>query len=99
MSTSPKDLEQFAGQLIAEKGLTNLDPVVRKQMQRDLVSRMEDRINAAILAAMPADRRNDFERILDSGKQQEIQAYCQQHVPNLSELVAAELLAFRRIWL
>ncbi|MSU76052.1 hypothetical protein EXS54_01075 [Patescibacteria group bacterium] len=99
MSNQPKDLNQFTAQLISEKGLTNLEPEVREQMQKDLVSRIEDRINVAILKAMPEEKRRGFESLLDTGTQEDIQAYCQKEIPNLSELVAAELLAFRRTWL
>ncbi len=92
-------LSDFATKLIEEKGLDNLDDEVREQIKSDLISRLEDRVNAAILAALPPEKLGDFEKILEQGNTDEIQSFCSKNVLDLDQLVASELMSFRQTYL
>ena len=92
-------LDDFVDKLIEEKGLENLDDEVLKQIKNDLTSRIEDRINAAILAALPSEKLEDFEKILELGNTEEIQLFCSKNILDPDQLVASELISFRQTYL
>ena len=92
-------LEDFVDRLVAEKGMTNLDAEVLAQVKQDLLDRVEDRINALIVEKLPPESLEDFERLLNGGGEKEIQSFCSKHIPNLDQVIAAELLAFRQTYL
>lgn len=98
MTNPSPSLELFVNQLVAEKGLEGLDDEVLAQVKEDLMSRVEDRVNAAILARMPEDQLPAFEKVLDGGDQKAIQAFCHKHVDDMDNVVAAELLSFRETY-
>jgi len=93
------ELDEFVNKLIEEKGLDNLDVETLKQIKSDLMSRLEDRINAAILAALPPEKLENFEKILDQGGTEEIQSFCSKNILNLDQLIASELMSFRQTYL
>ncbi len=82
-----------------EKGLTNLPQEVFAQVKQDLLDRIEDRVNAMIVRKLPPEQLEEFENILDTGKEKDIQSFCAKHIPNLEEAVAAELMNFRDTYL
>jgi len=92
-------LDEFIDKLIAEKSFENIDGETMAQMKEDLMSRIEDRINAAILEAMPEDKLEDFNKILDSGTPENIQKFTQENIPNAEEVIAKALVSFRERYL
>ena len=95
-------LEGFVDRLLAEKGLAgSMEEEILNQMKADLESRVEDRINAEMLAALPADRIEDFESLVDQkgSKADDIHAYLKEHVPGFDEVVANALMSFRNTYL
>lgn len=98
MNTTNSSLDEFVARLLEEKGLSGLDSEVLEQVTTDLRSRVEDRINAKIVSALPESELQAFSTMLDTGSEEEIQAFCTEHIPNMDNLVAAELLAFRETY-
>ena len=92
-------LEDFVGKLVEEKGLGHLDPEVLTQLKKDLLGRLEDRVNAIVLAKMPPEKLEEFEKLVDAGNEEKIQVFCSENIPNLDQSIAAELLAFRQTYL
>lgn len=92
-------IKDFAAKLLQEKGLDNLDQEVLDQMQQDLVDRLEDRINALILSKMPAEKLEEWNVLLDSASDEEMQKFCQDNIPDLDQQIANELLSFRSTYL
>lgn len=99
MTTPSPSLESFVDQLLAEKGMSGLDADVLAEAREDLMSRVEDRINAGILAHMPEEQFPAFDEVLAGGKSEEIQAFCKKHVSDLDTIVAGELLSFRQTYI
>lgn len=94
------DINTFVGSLIEEKGLTNLDDKVIDQMYKDLVSRVENRINAIIATNIPESSRDEFEKLIDSDATDEVvQNFCSEKIPDLQNLVATDLAKFQSIYL
>ena len=93
-------LEQFVDKLVAEKKLGKLDPEVFVQVKKDLLERLETRINAVMLEHMPPEQLEVFDTLLSSkAGPEKVQAFCAEHIPNLDEKVAAALLQFRATYL
>jgi hypothetical protein len=99
MQPQTADLSTFVRKLADEKGLTNLDPEVRAQVEKDLMDRVENRLNASILAHMPPNKLGEFEALIDKGDEKEIHEFTQVAIPGLSEILAQELLNFREIYI
>lgn len=99
MTQPQPSLETFVDRLLEEKGLANLDNETLVQAKKDLTDRLENRLNAAILEKMPPQYLEEFEKILDKQNEEETQAFCNEKIPNLPEILAAELAEFRVIYL
>jgi len=94
-----KDIKEFVDKLIEDKGFDEKDPDVIAQIKSDLVDRVENRVNAMILANMNPEKLSDFEKILDDGSEEEIQNFVKKEIPDIDEKVAVELLTFKNIYL
>ena len=97
-TTSPS-IETFVDRLIEEKGLNGLDAEVLEQVKKDLSDRIEDRINAAVLAHLPSDKAPEFSKILETADAGTIQAFIVASVPNINDVVGEALTAFRTTYL
>lgn len=94
-----KNIEDFVSQLIISKGFEENDPEVLEQIKQDLISRVEDRINAMIVSNLNPEKLLEFEKILDSHNEDAILNFVKTDIPNIEEKVAAELLEFKNIYL
>lgn len=94
-----KNLDEFIDQLVEEKGFDTKDPEVITQIKADLMSRLEDRINAMILRNMPEDLLSEFEQIMVSNKEGEVEAFVQKNIPDMEEKLVTELLTFKNVYL
>jgi len=101
MDTQAADetLNIFVSRLLEEKQLQNVNQEVSEQLKADLTDRVEDRINMMILKNLPEEDLLLFEKLLEGEDMVATQAFCQQRIPNLQDLVSAELLAFRKTYL
>ncbi|MDP1707167.1 MAG: DUF5663 domain-containing protein [bacterium] len=93
------DIKSFVGRLISEKGLEGLDADVLAEVRADLLSRLEDHINATLLAHLPPEKVFEFEQVLDAGDEKQVQEFISATVPNANEIVAGALMAFRQTYL
>ena len=92
-------MEDFVDLLIQEKGLDNLDDEIVAQLKRDLLVRAENRVNATLIAALPLEKLVEAQGIVEAGNEAQIQEFFAKHVPNLNEVIAAELVSFRQTYL
>lgn len=99
MNTENLTLDSFVDGLIEEKGLGTLDPEVRDQVAHDLKSRVEDRINAAIITHVPQDKIAEFNTLLDEGSETKIHEFITASVPKGDETIAETLMSFRSTYL
>lgn len=99
MTQKEPSLDTFIESLVEEKGITGVDQDVMNQIKADLRQRVEDMINAEIVARMPEYALDDFEKMLDSGSEADTQAFAQKHIPDLEEVVASTLLKIRDTYL
>lgn len=101
MKNKNVDLGDYVERLMDEKKLPeNLDAGLVEQMKADLTERVEDRINAVIIANLSEKALEEFNDLLDSDKKDaEVQEFLEKNIPNLAQLVATELIVFRQTFL
>jgi hypothetical protein len=92
-------LNEFVGDLIKNRGLDKLDYEIAVQLRADLRDRVENRINAVVLANMPPEKLEYFEKLLDQSTPEEAQSFCRRHIYDLDKIIANELAKFRTTYL
>ncbi len=98
-SDQSQELAAYVDKLIAEKQITDVSDEVLAQMKADLLSRVEDRINAELIAVLSPEQMAEFDKIMDSGDQSQMQNYLKQAIPDLETIVASALIRFRATYL
>jgi len=95
------DLHMFVTRLVEEKKFPeDLGKEVIDQIKADLFSSVEDRVNAVIIHNLPEGKLEEFNKLLDSDiKDEEMQKFCLENIPDLPELIASELVVFRQTYL
>lgn len=98
--TNSPTLEIFVDKLIEEKGLRLIDPETIKQVRADLYERLEEHINANLLAKLPEEKLADFEKLLDAkAGPAETQKFLRDNIVDVEAAVAFALLNFRKTYL
>jgi ABC-type uncharacterized transport system involved in gliding motility auxiliary subunit len=92
-------ISAFVDKLIQEKNIHGLSDEVMIQIKNDLVERAENIINANILANMPEEFLEEFEKKLDEGNDEEIQLFCRKHISNIDQIIADSLFKLQKIYL
>lgn len=95
------DLKVYVDRLVEEKNFPkDLEAEVIDQIKKDLLSQVESRVNAVIISNLKEDKLEEFGNLLDKDISDiEMQSFCNENIPNLSELIATELLIFRDSYL
>jgi hypothetical protein len=101
MNNQNIDLAMFVDRLIEEKKFpAGLEKEVMDQIKADLLSRVEDRVNAVIIANLAPDKLEEFSQKLDGDiSDEEMQKFCAENIPDLPQILASELLAFKQSYL
>lgn len=93
-------LDIYVDRLIQERQFPELDQSVMAEIKSDLMRRAENHVNATILAHIPPDQLEGFEKLIDTNaSREELDRFCRTHIPNLDEVVAAGLLRFKQVYL
>ncbi len=96
---SSPSLEDFAEKLLEERGTDGVDAEIREQMKKDLTDRLEDRINMALVEKLSPQYLEEAERLIDEGNAENVQKFFQDHIADVSEVIATELVLFRQRYL
>lgn len=94
-----EQLIPFINRLIAEKGLDYLEDDVLDEMRADIYASLQERINAVIVTKLPAEKLPEFEDKMENATDDELQQFVKEYIPNLDEVIAAELVLFKEIYL
>lgn len=92
-------LDAFADRLVNEKGLEGLDPEVKEQVTKDLINRLADRVNAALLENLPREKMAEFNSLLEENDEAKIQLFVSTSIPHGDEVIAQALMSFRETYL
>lgn len=95
------DLKMFVDRLVEEKKYPeNLEQGVIDQIKADLLSRVEDRVNMLIISNLSEEKLIDFNKLMDKNvSDEEMQKFCSDNIPDLSQLIASELIVFRQTYI
>lgn len=94
------DLQTFIDKMVSEKReFEGLEPGVIAQIKADLLSRVEDRINAVIIKNIPEDKMDEFVELTEKGTDEDVQAFSSANIPDLAQLIASELIVFKQTYL
>jgi len=100
MSTLSPSLDKFVDELLAAQGIEGVDTEIREQLIEDLTTRLNDRLEAAMVAELPEDKLPELEQLLDrKNNEMDLQKFFADNIPDLPALLARELAAFRQDYL
>ena len=93
-------LSKFISDIIDANGYKTLDSDVRRQLEQDLKNRLIDQINRAVLEALPENKIDGFNDLLDRGaSQQEVQQYIATSGVDTKKITLETMLRFRSLYL
>ncbi len=93
-------ISKFISDIIDAKGYKTLDSDVRRQLEQDLKNRLLDQIDRAVLEALPENKIDGFNDLLDRGaSQQEIQQYIANSGVDTKKITLETMLRFRSLYL
>lgn len=92
-------LDLFVEKLVAEKKFPELDAEVLTQIKADVKVRAEQHINGAIFAALPPEKVEEFDKLLNTATEEEIQKFCSENIGDVTEVTALALINFRNSYL
>lgn len=93
-------ISKFISDIIDAKGYKTLDSDVRRQLEQDLKNRLLDQIDRAVLGALPENKIDGFNDLLDRGaSQQEVQQYIATSGVDTKKITLETMLRFRSLYL
>lgn len=94
-------LSQFIDEIIESKQLSGMTPEVRAQLKEDLLGQLEDRINAALVEAMPPAKVDELNYMLDQEgvTDAQITEFIAGSGVNTTQVAASTMLQFRDLYL
>ena len=92
------ELRKFVDGLVQQKGF-NVEPEVLEQIKADVFDRAENIVNATIMANIPPENLEEFDKLLDAGNQEAIEEFTARHIPDLLQKTAKALDEFRETYL
>lgn len=92
-------LKEFADKLVGEKNFQGVVVEVMEQIKKDVYDRVEKRVNAFIMSALSPKKLEEFDKLLETATEEQVQEFCTSNIPNLEEKVAQQLLEFRQSYL
>lgn len=96
----PAEIKTFLDSILEEANMTTLDDTMRQDMITQMFERLDQHLSAVILESLPEDKVEEFIKMNEEQKsQEEIQAYLQQYIPNVQEVMANAFTEFRNMYL
>lgn len=93
-------LSKFINDIIDAKNFKTLDSDVRQQLEQDLKNKLLDQIDRAVLGALPENKIDGFNELLDrDASKQEIQQYVATSGVNTKKITLETMLRFRSLYL
>jgi len=95
------DLDKFINEILTTKGLSLPNEEVRLQLVADLKKRLIEQINRALISALPGDKIDKLNEMLDSGDSNEIdfQNFIESSEIDVKNITVKTMLKFRGLYL
>jgi hypothetical protein len=99
-TSSSASLEKFVDELIQKKNIPQLTDEIRQQMKQDLLVRLNDFLNAKLIAYLSNKQAKELEELVSKDSDiKKVQQFFQDNIKNLPDVVADILADFRKIYL
>jgi len=101
ISNAPSDVSdeeavaRFADQLIEEKGLGGLEEADKKKLREEISEKFIDRVNEALIFALPDDRFKEMRELLDKADAENADG--DEAMKRISEIVESANLDMKKI--
>lgn len=93
-------LSKFINDIIDAKNFKTLDGDVRRQLEQDLKNKLLDKIDRAVLGALPENKIDGFNDLLDrNASQQEVQQYIANSGVDTKKITLETMLRFRSLYI
>lgn len=93
-------LSKFINDIIDAKNFKALDSDVRQQLEQDMKNRLLDQIDRAVLGALPENKIDGFNELLDrDASKQEVQQYIANSGVDTKKITLETMLRFRSLYL
>lgn len=93
-------LSKFINDIIDAKNFKTLDGDVRQQLEQDLKNKLLGQIDRAVLGALPENKIDGFNDLLDrNASQQEVQQYIANSGVDTKKITLETMLRFRSLYL
>jgi hypothetical protein len=98
---SGDELDKFIGDILEAKKLSGFDDDVRVQLIADLKQQLLDQINRAIINALPEDKLDEFNALLEdpNNTDESIQSFIMNSGVNINRVTTTTMLRFRELYL
>lgn len=95
------ELDKFIDEIITRKQLPGVTEDVRVQLVADLKNRLLEQINRALIDALPDDKLDEFNNLLDLGtnSDDELQQFMSQSGVDVQNVTVKTMLLFRDLYL
>lgn len=98
MQNSPAAV-QFIDKLLEQKGIEGVEEEVRLQLRSDLLQRLEDKVNRAIVESLSPEQLVKFEHLIDTNKIDDIQPFLYNSGVNVHGIIARCMAEFQASYL
>ncbi len=92
-------LREFATNLVKQKNFQGLDGETFNNLVDDVYDRLEERVNAVIMANLPPEKLEDLDKLMESGSKEELSDFCEKNVPNLQNVITEALVEFQKTYM
>lgn len=94
-------LDSFLEEIINKKNLSGVNDDVRQQLTADLRASLLDQINRAIIEALPEEKLDEFNQLLDKDgiSDADVQQFISQSGVDIETVTARTMLRFRDFYL
>lgn len=94
------ELLNFVQEIINSKPeFSELDPETKEELTKDLLESAENRVKSIILTNTQEDKLEELEILMNENNEEKLQEFYKQNIPNLSALIASELIALRSMYI
>ncbi|MEI7818619.1 MAG: hypothetical protein WCI47_00715 [bacterium] len=99
-TNSANPLEQYAQNLLIERGAMGIEPELVAGMKADIMDRLELLTTQVMLMALNEADAVEFERMVDNGATAaQLQDFAAAKIPDLSQRITEALIRFRQAYL
>jgi hypothetical protein len=96
-----EELDKFIGDILEAKQYIDLDQEVRDQLASDLKQSLLQEIDKALINALPDDKLDEFNKLLDQSDMtaEQLQAFIAQSGVDVQKIIVRTMVAFRTLYL